>query len=58
MVEFQDKDGSPIWLNPHHVAAITDSDTDGHSYIWLNNGHAWVVKGTMAEVRDRITKGR
>lgn len=56
LIEFENDDGEVIYINPPHVATVTESTKDW-STIVINNGNSMVVRGNVRAVVERINKG-
>jgi hypothetical protein len=56
LVEFANRDGDPVWINPAHVRGVWSHDDPGTAAIALGStaSSILVVKGTPSDVANRL----
>lgn len=43
-----------IRINRDHIQALTESDDETTTAIWVTGGYCWYVKGDNLEIMDRL----
>ena len=55
LIKFETIVGKPCWVNPDYVSCVGWCDLDNCVNISMSNGSWFDVKGTLAEVLDKLT---
>lgn len=53
-INIKTRNGSTVWVNPDHIAAVFDEETNYGCYIQLSNGTEIACNETADEMTDYI----